>query len=74
METIPPKLVNELQALLDHHPPKRIGRVLRCLFMEYLATNSELTDSELPSFFGDLVYDLGALMEFLDVAEEEWES
>lgn len=74
METISPKLVNELQALLECHPPKRLCKGLRCLLMEYLVTNSELTDNELPSFFNDLVYDLGALMEFLDLAEDEFKS
>lgn len=72
MPEISPKLTNELQALLEGHPPKRMCRVLRCLLMEYLVTNSELTQcNELPDFFTDLVYDLDALMNFLDVAEEE---
>ena len=73
MEKITPKIAKELEALLDYHPARRLSRGLRSLFMDYLITNGQLGEfNELPSYFDDLVYDLNALLEFLDVADEEW--
>lgn len=75
METpnINPKLAEELNSLFRGHPVQRLNRGLRCLFMDFLITNSEQTGyNELPSYFSDLVYDLAGLMDFLDVAEQEW--
>ena len=75
MPEITPNLTEELSRLFEGHPVRRMSRGLRYLFMEYLVTNAEMTHyNELTSWFADLTYDLGALMEFLDVAEEEYKS
>jgi hypothetical protein len=63
------KLEQEFTHFLETHPAKRVNRGLRVVWMHFL---ENAIDGVQPKM-DDMIFDIGGLMELLDVAQDETE-
>jgi hypothetical protein len=66
--TLSPRLNEAFIRFLQYHPPARLSKNMRGLLLEFLM-NETPADSR---YLSKTLFDLEALFELLDVAQEEW--
>ncbi len=61
------KFKKELKDFFEYHPPRRVNRNLREVFMTYASYSLDVV----PLNMSDIIWDMQCLMELIDIAEDE---